>query len=199
MRRGVGRYVRDGYSGAQSTGARMAGASSTAGMLWGTLGGATDGSPTANGPDPDLLRGGTARETLAKIVNAVRPPDGTQDAEASREAMHHALADMLDRYPEADLLDLDNEQRLFSIERFVGLDVFQRLMLDIGKTIQDRAPSATAGLDRISEVRDYVTSTIQSAFRSLVKTNVTVTAAHIRQISQAAIVSSCQVFESYAE
>src|SRR5205814_448199 len=89
--------------------------------------------------DPVLLAGRSAREVMDAIVEAVRPADGTQDAEACRSAIKDALSELLTRFQQADLLVLTPEQRAFVIERFVAIDVYRRFVLDVGKAIQDKA------------------------------------------------------------
>ena len=52
------------------------------------------------------------------------------------------------RFIGVSLLDLTDEQREFAIERYIALDVFQRFALDLGKVIQDKAPSPRTALAR---------------------------------------------------
>jgi hypothetical protein len=56
-------------------------------------------------PDRALLVGRTASEIMDAVVEAVGPADGTQDAEASRKAIRGCLSEILERYPDANLLD----------------------------------------------------------------------------------------------
>jgi hypothetical protein len=96
--------------------------------------------------------GRTADDIMNAVVEAVRPVDGTQDAEASRTAIKGCLSEVLERFPDANLLELSDAERTFAIERYVALDVFQRFALDLGKVIQDKAPTASAALGRLKEV-----------------------------------------------
>ena len=104
---------------------------------------------------------------MAAIIEAARPIDGTQDAEAARDAMQRALAAILEEFPDADLLDLTEEQRLFAIERYLALDVFNRVCLDLEKTILMSAPSVTSALSRMRDIRDYIRQTVSAQFRRL--------------------------------
>jgi hypothetical protein len=133
------------------------------------------------------------------VVEAVRPVDGTQDAEASRAAIRDALAELLTKYPGADLLKLSEEQRAFAIEQFAALDVFRRFELDLGKTIVEKAPSAVAALSRLKEVRDYVKQGVAAAFRKLQKAGRTMTSERISRIVRDALRETFLVFEGYAE
>jgi hypothetical protein len=133
------------------------------------------------------------------VVEAVGPTDGTQDAEASRKAIRGCLSDILDKYPDANLLELSEEQRIFAVERFVALDVFQRYALDIGKTIQDKAPTATAVLSRLKEVKEYIRETVSASFRKLRAAGQNLSTGRIAQIVQVALLDAFQVFERNIE
>lgn len=132
-------------------------------------------------------------------MEAVGPADGTQDTEASRKAIRGCLSDILERYPDANLLELSEEQRAFAVERYVALDVFQRYALDLGKTIQDKAPSPRAVLSRLKEVKEYIRETVSAAFRKLRGAGHNLSAGRIAQIVQGALLEAFQVFEHNTE
>jgi hypothetical protein len=201
MRRGVGRYIRTGYGGASTATKRFGGTTSTAGTLYGALSSIAAGQAAAPGSalDPVLLGGRSARQVIDAIVEAVRPADGTQDAEASRAAIRDALSELLTKFKEADPLNLNPEQREFVIERFVAIDVYRRFVLDLGKTIQDKAPSAATGLSRLKQVKDYVKETIAASFRKLREAGQRISIGGVKEIVQAALRDTMQVFEGYAE
>lgn len=106
---------------------------------------------------------------------------------------------MLTRFPEADLLNLDDEQRTFAIERYTAFDVFRRFDLDVGQTIRDKAASATMALSRLKEVRDYVRETVAASFRRLRDVGRTITAGRVSQVVRDALRETFQVFEGFAE
>jgi hypothetical protein len=133
------------------------------------------------------------------VVEAVRPPDGTQDAEASRAAIRDALSELLTMFPDADLLNLSEDQRATVIERFVALDVFRRAALDVGKIIQDKAPTATAGAGRLKEVKEYIKQSVAAAFRKLHNAGNRVTAGRVAQVVRDALAETFQVFEAYIQ
>lgn len=200
MQRGIRDYVRKGYGGRATALRRFGGTAATAGTLHGALSSVASGQAAAPGSplDPGLLAGRSAREVMDAIIEAVRPADGTQDAEASRTAIKDALAELLTLFPDADLLNLTEDQRGMAIERFVALDVYQRAMLDIGKAIQDKAPTATVALSRLKEVKDYVKQTVAAAFRKLQSAGHRVTTGRVNEVVRAALEETFQVFEGYA-
>jgi hypothetical protein len=201
LRRGLGHYVRSGYAGSGTATQRFGGTATTAGALGGALAGVASGQPAAPGSplDPALLAGRSVNEVMDAVVEAVRPIDGTQDAEAERAAIRDALSELLTRYPEADLLNLDPEQRGFAIERFTAIDVFRRFELDVGKTIVEKAPSAAAALARLKQARDYVKETVAAAFRKLRDAGRMLTAGRIGRVVHDALKETFEVFEGYAE
>jgi hypothetical protein len=106
---------------------------------------------------------------------------------------------VLNQFPNADLLNLDQEQRDMAIERFVAADVFRRIDLDIGRTIREKAPNAAIGLGRLKEVREYVREIVSASFRRLREAGQGLASLRITQIVQSAIRETFQVFEGYAE
>lgn len=199
--RSLGHYVRSGYGGSGTATRRFGGTASTAGVLGNALASMAAGQPTEPGSplDPALLAGRSTQEVMDAVVEAVRPVDGTQDAEAQRAAIRDALSELLTRFPEADFLNLDAEQRAFAIERFTALDVVHRFELDVGKTIIEKAPTATAALARLKEVRDYIKQSVSAAFRKLRDAGQTFTAGRISQVVRNALQETFEVFEGYAE
>lgn len=201
MRRGLGQYVKKGYGGSTTATRRMGGTAQTAQALYSALSGGQGNPATATGSplDPALTAGRSADEVMDAVVEAVRPVDGTQDAEASRTSIKDALSEVLNQFPDADLLNLQPEQRELAVERFVAGDVFRRIDLDIGRTIREKAPNAAAGLGRLKEVREYVRETVSASFRQLREAGQRLAAGRITQIVQSAIRETFQVFEGYVE
>ncbi len=199
MRSGLGHYVRKGYGGAATAARRMGCTARTAGTLYGALSSAAAGQPAAPGSpfDPALLAGRSADEVMDALVEAVRPVDGTQDAEAGRVAIRNALSELLERFPDADLLDLSEDQRVYAIEHYVALDVYNRFALDLGKTVQDKAPSASAALSRLKDVKDYVKQTVAARFRDLGKAGEQLGARRISEMVRQALRNTFEVFEEY--
>lgn len=201
MRRGLSHYVRSGYGGSRTATRRMGGTAATAGALGGALAGLASGqtAPPGSSLDPALLAGRSADQIMDAVVEAVRPIDGTQDAEASRAAIRDALSELLTRFPDADLLNLTQEQRDLAIERFTANDVFRRFELDVGKTIRDKSPNAITALSRLKQARDYVKETVSAAFRKLRDAGRALTSGRISEVVRAALQETFEVFEGYAE
>jgi hypothetical protein len=200
--RSLGHYVRNGYGGSATTSRRFGGTAVAASSLHGALAGlAPSGAPatTTVALDRNLLEGRSADEIISAIVDAVRPVDGTQDAEAGRASMADALSDTLQRFPEADLLNLDDAARAFVVERYVADDVFKRFELDVGKTILEKAPSASAALARLREARDYVREVVAASFQKLNETGRAISSGRVAGIVRDALTDAFEVFAGYSE
>ncbi len=201
MRKGLGHYVRTGYGGSGTTTRRFGGTAATADALGNALASVAAGQPAAPGSplDPTLLAGRSAQEVMDAVVEVVRPIDGTQDSEAERAAIRDALSELLTQFPDADLLNLNSDQRSLAIERFTAINVSRRFELDLGKTILEKAPSAETALSRLKQVHDYVKETVAASFRKLRNAGRSLTTGRVSLVVQDALRETFQVFEGYAE
>ena len=192
MRNGLGHYVGTGYGGARTATRRMGGTVRTAGILYGVL-----SSGTATDSDIAGLSARSADDVMDALVETVRPADGTQDAESGRRAIRDALSDLLSRFPNADLLLLSQDQRVFAVERYIARDVYNLFCLDVGKTIHVNAPTASDALSRLRDVRDYIVESVSSRFRALQATGGTLTTSRVSDIASRALQETFEVFEEY--
>jgi hypothetical protein len=197
MRAGLRNYVRKGYAGKNGAARRFGGTARTAGALYNSLAPATERRPGEPGGQLDhtLLQGRSAKEIVTAVIDAVRPVDGTQDAEAARMALGDALAEVLEQFPDADLLNLSDEQRDFLIERYAAEDVFRRFQLDIGGAVLARAPNATIGVQRLKQIRDYIREVIAASFRKLRRAGAAFTSSTIARTVYGALSDAMEVFE----
>lgn len=168
LQRALGGYVRKGYGGSSGAARRMGSSSAVAGALYGAL------SALAGGPsgefsgtlDRHLLQGRSFGEVSDALVNSVCSHTGTQDAESARRSIHDALSRLYETNPNADLLNLDEDQRFAVIEEFLTCEVTTRFLLDCEASIKARAPIDVA-LDRIRQAKDYIRSVIQNSLSQL--------------------------------
>ncbi len=196
LRRAVGHYVSRGYGGANTMGRRLAATSATASRL---------GAVVTSGQSPDgtdlrdqvLASGADANQIVDAIVEAVRPVDGTQDAEASRRAVRDALSDLLDQFPDADPLALDADQRDFVIERYTALDVYNRFALDMQRTVIEKAPDATTALSRMKQIQAYIREQVAAGFRRVRDRGATPTSQGVAAMVRSALAETLLIFEEY--
>ncbi|MFO6451710.1 MULTISPECIES: Qat anti-phage system associated protein QatB [unclassified Aeromicrobium] len=195
MRSGVRHYVSTGYGGSANLSRRLAGTGRTARNLSGVL----DPSTGESLLDRKLLSSRSAEEVMDAVVEAARPHDGTQDAESAREAIRDALADVLERFNDADLLALTDEQRRYAIESFTAHDVYRRFQLDVGKHLLDKAPSKAVALARFKQVRAYIKETVAEAFRKVTDAGAKLSTSSVQETVRMAMSEALRVFEEYVE
>jgi hypothetical protein len=198
MRQGLGHYIHKGLGGSSTAVRRFGGTIRAAGDLNRTFLAFSEGK-LFKGLDPKILSSRSAREVLDAIVETVRPVDGNLDAEASRDAISKSLSELLSRFPDADILNLTEEQRLFAIQQYIALDVFNRFQLDLGKTIQEKAPSALVAMQRIHDIRNFVIEQIAASFRKIQNNREYFSSHGIEQIVQSALKDTFEVFEEYVK
>lgn len=178
---------------------RFGGTAAAAGRLHAALSSlAGGGGLPGEAADRAVLASASGQEVLDAVVDAVTPIDGTQDAEAQRAAMGDALSEVLTQFPRADLLNLTPEQRLVAVEQFVALDVFQRFCLDVGKAIQDKAPSAAVGQDRLRQAKEYIRETVIARFQQHTLA-AGLTQSQVARLATQALREAIEVFQGYAE
>jgi hypothetical protein len=199
LQRALRNYVRHGYGGSGTATRRAGGTIATAGAFSAALaalaGGEQDGT---GGPlDRELLADAAFQDIVNAIVDASRVIDGTLDAEAERASINTAVSDVLDAFPDADVLNLDEEQRIYAVERFAANDVFRRFELDLGKVIIDKAPTLSAAAARLKEAGDYVKECVVASFRKLREVGRIITAKTVKNIVRDALKAAFDVFEEY--
>ena len=197
LNRALGHYVSSGYGGVSVATRRFGGTASTAEALGGALAG-TPGT-AADRLDLPLLRAASTEEVMSAVVDAVRPVDGTQDTESARASVREALSEVLGAYPDADLLQLTEDQQVLAVATFTATDLYRRFDLDVGKTIQDRAPDASTALSRLKEVRDYIRELIAGAFRRYRNAGQELTPKRLKTMASRALRETFAVFEGYLE
>jgi hypothetical protein len=199
LQRGLGHYVGKGLGGAPTATRRLAGTARTAGALYNVLQGMAAGQTPDAQLDPAALRGLPPKAIADRIIDAIRRTDGTQDTEATRQALAHAQSDLLEVFPDADLTDLTTAQIELWVERFLGHDICNQLQLNIGQAILSKAPSPDVGVRRFADVRDYVMAVIEANARGMKDRGQRWTTATSARFAARVIRETMDVFEGYCQ
>lgn len=199
MRRGLGQYVQTGLGGSRQASRRMVGTARKAGSLYDVLTALSSGTvPGVElGIDPMLLSGRPAREAIDRIALALSPSDGTQDSEASRNAISQALCELVQREPAAELGALTVEQIELAMELFITEDICRRIELDIGKTVLDKAPEPATAIRRFNEMRRYVQQAVAACFRRRFENPGRLSRQAAIRLASKVIRDTFRIFESY--
>jgi hypothetical protein len=199
LKAGLGHDTRTGLGGARHATRRMGGTAKTAGALRGVFDALRSGAtpPVDLGIDPSALSGRPAQEIRDRIVDAIRPTDGTQDTEASRDSIAHAISDLLEQDPSIDLTALTPKQIDFIVEYYVAYDLCRRIELDIGQAIRDKVRDAATWVHRLEEIRQYVCQKVAACFRSRTNTGGRFTRQNATTMVALVIKDVFTVFEEY--
>ncbi len=201
LTRGVGNYFKSGYGGGGTASGRFGGTARAAGTLFGALAGGAGG--VAATPERDALEaavqsGAEPDAVICALIEAIRPVDGTQDAEGSRRALADTLSELMTKHPTADLLNLTPAQLNLAIALFIANDVYARFFLDVGKSIIENAPSVTTGLSRLKEVKEYIREVVIAQFNRSWVSGVPATSGRVLEVVASALKDAIEVFEGYA-
>lgn len=199
MRNGIRQYVSRGYGGAKSAARRMGSTASTAGGLAGILSSNTRTTTQSDNLNAQSFQSTNSDDVVNAIIEAVRPIDGTQDSEASRESIKDALSELLDKNPDADLLELDDNDKYVVMETFLATDIYRRIALDVGKHIQDKAPNAVAGVNRLKQIKEYVRETVKSSLKKIGNNLSSLPQHQVTHLARRVIEDTYEVFEDYTQ
>ena len=196
MRRAVGQYVRKGYGGSSGAIKRFGSTITTGAKLYSALSRANSYNPV-NGFDSKNLSGKTSKEIVDTLIEVLRPIDGTQDTEASRDSINEALSELLAQDENLDILSLTPEQCEFVTERFLAGDITRRFELDNGKHMQEKAGSITTYIDRLSEVKNYIKEEVSSCFRKITGSLRGASEKFLKETFKSVLKDTFEIFESY--
>ncbi len=199
LKRGLGHYTATGLGGSAQATRRMARTAVNAGKLYGALSALSSGTalPADVPIDRAALAGRPAREIADEIARALQPPDGTQDAEASRDAISRSLSELLAAEPDVDMLALTPAQIDLVIQTYVGEDLCRRIDLDVGKTIIDKAPTLADGQSRLEDMKAYVRQEVARLFRARFDRGQRLSRQNAASLASGVIQSTFDVFEEY--
>lgn len=196
---GLGHYVRSGLGGSVQGARRMGGTARAAGKLVGGLQGfaAGEARPPELGLDRAALSGKPAREVGDRIIDAVCPVDGSQDAEARRDSLSRSISELAEQFPALDLTALTPEQIDLLLERFIAYELCHRIELDVGRAVFLKAPDYATAVRRIEEMRQYVREKIAASFRARAQAGEKLTRTATATLTARIIRDTMNVFEDY--
>jgi hypothetical protein len=198
LRRTLRHYVSSGYGGSGTMSRRFSGTARTAGRLNGLLQPGGGSGLTGDAIRDAVLRGGSdVGAVLDAIADAASPVNGTQDGEIARRSVRDSLTDLLEKYPDADLLGLSDAQRAFVIERFTTHEVYGRFLLDMQQSVIKAAGDPQTALSRLRQIREFIATQVSSAFRAIQHGGSQAVTADVTRLTAQALKATMTVFEEY--
>ena len=200
VRRVLGNYVRNGYGGAKNAAARMVQAPRTASRAVSVLSGLASGTASVEelGFDPAALRGRSIEDVASAIASAIQRTRITTDDSASQHAVSEALADLVSRDPNIDLLAPSPEQVEEAYILILAYNTFEIFRLTVGKNIQDKAKDDYATSDRIlSEIRSTIVEVVRGEIKKIKNQELGINSANAEIIGREAIAQTTQIFDGW--
>ena len=196
LKKALGSYSRIGMGGASRLASRMFVSTSTGAKLFNFLQGVRDKKDIKVREWVNQLTSKhlSAHDVENEIINQFVPSGGTLDEESCRDSMSKAFSNLLKRYPDVDLLNMNNNSIWNLIELFITSEVFNRINLDIGQLFESNKYTPQEAVSRMNDIQAYVKSEISVQIQK-VRTNDDCTIEEINNLLQSAIKNTFTVFE----
>lgn len=197
FRRAVGHYSRTGMGGSRNAATRMRTSARIAANAFGFLQAAREKTDSAikNWVESLTARNASAQEIADEILKHTTPTGGSQDEVASQQSMAQATEDLLAKYPNIDLLNLNDNNIWELIESYLGYEAFYRLSLDIGQVFEKSSISPRIRVTRMKEMRDYLKAELSAQVDALRRGKPHATSSQLQSVLQAAIENTFIVYE----
>ena len=197
FRKAIGHYSRTGMGGARKAASRMRASTRSAANFFGVLQSAREGSdPTINQWVSSLSeRHLSAQDVIDEIIRQVAPSGGSLDEASCRESMAQAMHDLMEEYPDIDLLHLGDGNIWTVIESFLGYEAFSRLCLDIGKIFEKSALNPRVTVTRMNEMQEYLKAELAAQIEELRTSTQNPTSAQLQALLQSAVQNTFLVYE----
>lgn len=197
FQKAIGHYSRTGMGGARNAANRMRVSTRSAVALFGVLQFSREGTdPAINEWVTSLTaRNAGAGEVIDEIISRVAPNGGSIDETSCRESMAQAMESLMEKDPNVNLLNLEDDNIWTLIESFLGYEAFSRLCLDIGQVFEDSMLSPRDRVARMNEMHNYLEAEICVQIDELRKLNQNATSNQLQTILQSALQNTFLVYE----
>lgn len=197
FRKAIGHYSRTGMGGARNAASRMRASTRSAANFFGVLQSAREGSdPTINQWVSSLAkRHPSAQDVIDEIIRQVAPSGGNLDEASFRESMAQAMYDLMEEYPDIDLLHMGDDDIWTVIESFLGYEAFSRLCFDIGQIFESSTLSPRDRVTRMNEMQEYLKAELFAQIEELRKTTQNPPSEQLHALLQDAVQNTFLVYE----
>lgn len=130
-----------------------------------------------------------------KLYLGVTPNGGSIDELNCQESMAQAIEHLIEKDPQINLLNLNDNNIWALVESFLGYEAFKRLCLDIGQAFEKSTLSPRDKVFRMNEMHRYLEAEIYVQVENLRQTNQNATSNHLNVILQDALANTFLVYE----
>ncbi|MCI5117912.1 MAG: hypothetical protein D3913_08125 [Candidatus Electrothrix sp. LOE1_4_5] len=193
----LGSYSRKGMGGAANLSRRMRASTSVGAGLFNFLQDVRDGStPKVQEWIHQLsAQNLSAQELTDEIIEQVLSTGGSLDEESCRDSMSQAMSDLLIRYPDVDLLKMNDDSIWTVMEFFIANEALNRIFLDIGQVFESARVSPQEAVFRMNDMREYLKAEVSAQLQEVRKNTKAATTAELNNILQSALRITFEIFE----
>lgn len=197
FRKAIGHYSRNGMGGARNVANRMRLSTKSAVSLFNALQTIREGTdPAINEWVKSLTaRNASAGEIIDEIISRFAPNGGSIDEKSCQSSMAQAMQSLIEKNPNVNLLNLEDNDIWTLIESFLGYEAFNRLCLDIGQVFESSTLDPRDRVARINEMHNYLDAEICVQIERLRNSNQNATSNQIHTILQSALQNTFLVYE----
>lgn len=158
LRRSLGHYSGTGMGGSRKLAQRMRVSTSIAEGMVHTFRALRDDANFELRSVISKLKeqGANATQIIAAFVSHVCPDGGSLDEISSRNSGTAALSEFLDRNPEADIVNLSDDQIWSLTSSFLANEVFNRIQMDIGQAFEMQDLPFPDRISRMNEMKVFI-------------------------------------------
>jgi len=158
LRKSLGNYSRNGMGGSQNFARRMRVSTSIAGGMFQTFRSLRDDTNFELRSVISKLKeqGANASKIISEFISHVCPDGGSLDEISSRNSGTAALSEFLERNPDADIVNLSDDQIWSLTSSFLANEIFSRIQMDIGQAFETRDIPFPDRISRMNEMKDFI-------------------------------------------
>jgi hypothetical protein len=197
LRRSLGHYSKTGMGGAKNIANRMRVSTSVGSGLFRTLQSVRDGTnQTLSNLFAKLKADGAdAYQYIDAIIESVCPSGGSLDEVSCQNSVYSALSDFLNKNPNVDISNLNDDSLWSLTASFLGHEAFSRIQLDIGQAFENKQVSLLERMSRLKDMRDYVEAEISTQINLLRDKGGNQSSNSLQSIMKMAIENTFRIFE----
>ena len=195
LRRGLGHYSKKGMGGASSLSRRMRFSAQVGVNLFGMLDSLRKHPDFELGKTLSALReqGADAAQCIHAVIEQVCPRGGSLDEISARDSVTTVLSEYLDKHPNMDIEHLSDDQIWELTGSYLGYEVFNRILMDIGQIFEKSDISIADKISKYNDMRDFIQSEVSVQLNAIRETETQI--ADMQELLQSTIQKTFSVYE----
>lgn len=137
----------------------------------------------------------TGQDLIDAIVQQVAPSAGSRDEESCADSMARSLSEFLEKNPDAEVLNLEEEHVREITERFLANEACNRLANDVGQILESEKISLKESMALLNEMREYLRADLSVQITDLWKAGASPSQSELDRVLRTAVQRTFEVYE----